>query len=69
VAILIQGYLGYEIEFTVHDTLVVVELVINGSVVSKVEEGLSSQTTQKVLLKLAHTVSSGFSDPWLDFRT
>ena len=62
-AILIQGYLGYEIEFTMHDAPVVVELVINGSVVSKAEEGLSSQTTQRVLLKLAYTISSGFSEP------
>jgi hypothetical protein len=61
VAILIQGYFRYEIEFTVHDTLVVVEY---GSVVSKAEESLSSQTTQRVLFKLAYTVS----EPWLDFR-
>ena len=63
-AILIQGYFRYEIEFTVHDTPVVVELVINGSVVSKAEEGLSSQTTQRVLFKLSYTVS----EPWLGFR-
>ena len=33
-AILIQGYLRYEIESTMRDTPVVVELVISGSVVS-----------------------------------
>ena len=65
-AILIQGYFRYEIEFTVHGTSV--ELVINGPIVSKAEEGLSSQTTQRVLFKLAYTVSSGFPEPWLDFR-
>ena len=48
-----------------HDTPI--ELVINGPVVSKAEEGLSSQTTQRVLFKLAYTVSSGFPEPWLVF--